>query len=65
MPVERSFRGRPIKRTRRVGSRVLITFRGPSKGAPGPRLVVGLPEYLAGLQTLYLPRPGGESAPPS
>jgi hypothetical protein len=44
MPLRRLLRGRAIKRTRRRGNNVLVTFRSEPKGTPGPRLVLPLAE---------------------
>ena len=60
MPVIREYRGRPVKRTRRVGDRVVITFAGARPGRPGERVVVPLAEYLRDRRAAYRPRrPGG------
>ena len=56
MPVIREYRGRPVKRTRRVGDRVVVTFAGIRRGQPGERLVVPLAEYLRDRRATYRPR---------
>jgi hypothetical protein len=53
MPLLRILRGRVVKRTRRFGPRVLVTFRGHTKGSLGPRLLLPLAEYLAEVRTAY------------
>ena len=55
MPLRRLLRGRAIKRTRRRGANVLVTFRGEPKGTPGPRLALPLADYLAEVQTSFHP----------
>jgi hypothetical protein len=55
MPLRRLLRGRAIKRTRRRGPNILVTFRGEPKGTPGPRLVLPLADYLAAVQTTFHP----------
>ena len=55
MPLRRLLRGRAIKRTRRRGPNILVTFRGEPKGTPGPRLVLPLADYLAEVQTTFHP----------
>jgi hypothetical protein len=55
MPLLRILRGQVVKRTRRFGPRVLVTFRGHTKGCAGPRLLLPLAEYLAEVRTTYRP----------
>ncbi len=55
MPVRRSFRGQPVKRTRCFGSHILVRFRSPVPGTPGPRMVVSLRDYLAGRTATFYP----------
>jgi hypothetical protein len=55
MPLRRLLRGRAIKRTRRRGANILVTFRGEPKGTPGPRLLLPLADYLAEVQTTFHP----------
>jgi hypothetical protein len=55
VPLLRMLRGRVVKRTHRFGPRVLVTFRGHTKGCAGPRLLLPLAEYLAEVRTVYRP----------
>jgi hypothetical protein len=55
MPVQRVFRGRVVKRTRRRGSQVVVTFYHEVRGRPGPQLVVPVAEYLAHVQAFHTP----------
>jgi hypothetical protein len=64
MPLIRVLRGRVVKRTCRLGSCVLVTFRGPAKGSTGPRLLMPLVEYLAEVRTTYRPAMPHNDAPP-
>ena len=63
MPLRRLLRGRAIKRTRRRGPNILVTFRSEPKGTPGPRLVLPLADYLAEVRTTF--RPGRLRGPTS
>ena len=63
MPLRRLLRGRAIKRTRRRGNNILVTFRGEPKGTPGPRLVLPLADYLAEVRTTF--HPGRRANPAS
>jgi hypothetical protein len=64
MPLRRLLRGRAIKRTRRRGNDVLVTFRGEPKGTPGPRLVLPLADYLDEVQMTFHPGRRRGPAPP-
>jgi len=64
MPLRRLLRGRAIKRTRRRGNDVLVTFRGEPKGTPGPRLVLPLADYLDEVQMTFHPGRRQGRAPP-
>ncbi len=57
MPVRRFFRGQPVKRTRCFGSHILVTFRSPVPGTPGPRTVVPLRDYLAERKATFFRSP--------
>ena len=59
MPVIREYCGRPVKRTRRVGDRVVVTFAGARPGQSGERVVVPLADYLRDRRAAYRPRRPG------
>jgi hypothetical protein len=61
MSLRRTLRGRRVKWTRRVGSHILVVLRGETRGAPAPRLLLPLPEYLAEVQKVFGP-PGPSSS---
>lgn len=61
MPLRRVFRGRVVKRTRRLDSHIVLIFRSEPKGTPGLWLRVPLQEYLAEVQTTFVP--GRRSSP--
>ncbi len=67
MPLCRLLRGRVVKRTRRYGSNVLVTFRSERKGARSHRLLLPLAEYLAEVETTFQPscssKPSQSNAP--
>jgi hypothetical protein len=64
MPLRRLLRGRAIKRTRRRGNNVLVTFRSEPKGTPGPRLALPLADYLDEVQMTFHPGRRRGPAPP-
>ena len=64
MPLRRLLRGRAIKRARRRGNNVLVTFRSKPKGTPGPRLVLPLADYLDAVQMTFHPGRRRGPAPP-
>lgn len=55
MPLYRVFRGRIVKRTRRLGAQVLVTVWSQTQASPCDRLMVPLAEYLAEVRTTYRP----------
>ena len=50
-------RGRIVKRTRRLGSTIVVTFRSEVRGVPEAQVIVPLEEYLAQVQSYFYQTP--------
>ena len=56
MPLLITYKGRPIKRRRRVGDGLRLTFYSPVSGERGEHLFVSQSEWLQFSRTLFVTR---------
>ena len=55
MPIVRVFRGRKVKRTKRIGDRIVVFFHGANNSGLCTQVVVPRAQFLAERQAAYEP----------